>query len=221
VTRRFLPLLLALVLAGCGEERSGHGSATLWVTRDRGTHVLIETTVPAGLTALQALDRVADVKTRYGGRFVQSVNGLEGSLGGQRDWFWFVNGIEGDRSAVEYRLRPGDVEWWDYRSWHAQMSQPVVVGAFPEPFVHGYNGRVRQAVVLGGGPAAAAIARVIHARMGGSTTGANVLEVVNGRPLFRGVRLGDGSVQFVIGARDAARLAANPALARFRYEGLP
>jgi Domain of unknown function (DUF4430) len=222
VIRRLVPLLLAAaVLTGCGEERGGQGEATLWVTRDRGAHVLVETTVPAGLTAMQALDRAADIDTRYGGRFVQSVNGIEGSRAGQRDWFWFVNGIEGDRSAVEYRLRAGDVEWWDYRSWHAQMEQPVVVGAFPEPFLHGYDGHVRPAVVVGVGPAAQTLARLTHARLNGPTHGANVLEIVGGRALFRGARIGDGSVRFVIGARDARRLAANPRLARFRYEGLP
>ncbi len=221
MNRAAAALVAALLLAGCGEGRAGHGTAELWVTRDRGAHVLLVKTVPAGQTALQALDRVADVKTRYGGRFVQAVDGIEGSLAGQRDWFWFVNGIEGDRSAVEYRLRAGDVEWWDYRSWHTQMGQPVVVGAFPEPFVHGYDGKVRPAVVLGGGRAARAIARLIHARVGGTTGGANVLEVVRGSPVFRGVRGPDGTVRFVIGERDALRLANDPELARFRYEGLP
>ena len=33
-------LALALVLAGCGGGGRRHGTATLWVTRDRGTHVL-------------------------------------------------------------------------------------------------------------------------------------------------------------------------------------
>jgi hypothetical protein len=221
VIRRLAPLLLALALAGCGEERGGSGTATLWVTRDRGAHVLLQTTVPAGLTAMQALDRVAKIETRYGGRFVQAIEGLEGSLDEQRDWFWFVNGVEGDRSAVEYRLHPGDVEWWDYRSWHGQMRQPVVVGAFPEPFVHGYGGRVRPVVVVGHGPDATAIARVVHGRLGGSTKGANVLVVVDRQTVFRGTLRGDGSVRFVVSAGDARRLAANPKLARFRYEGLP
>ena len=38
-----------------------------------------------------------------------------------------MNGIEGDRSAAEVRLDPGDIEWWDYRSWARQMRQPVCV----------------------------------------------------------------------------------------------
>ena len=95
---------------------------------------------------MQALDRVAEIETAYGGRFVQSIDGIDGSLTSQHDWFYFVNGIEGDRSAAEVRLDAGDIEWWDYRSWARQMRQPVVVGAFPEPFLHG------QTVIRGSSP---------------------------------------------------------------------
>lgn len=97
---------------------------------------------------MQGLERVAHVQTRYAGRFVQSIDGISGSLAHQHDWFYFVNGYEADRSAAEYRLHPGDVEWWDYRSWRDSMSVPVVVGSFPEPFLHGYDGRRRPAYVL-------------------------------------------------------------------------
>src|SRR2546430_13927524 len=89
---------------------------------------------------MQALDRDLDVKTRYGGRFVQSIQGLQGELSKRRDWFWFLNGIEADRSASDYRLRDGDVEWRDYRAGQRQMRGPGVVGAVPAPFVHGYDG---------------------------------------------------------------------------------
>ena len=41
----------------------------------------------------------------------------------QRDWFYFVDGIEGDRSAAEVTLHPGDVEWWDYRSWTGSLDE--------------------------------------------------------------------------------------------------
>src|SRR5262249_1585057 len=80
-------LLLALFLAGCGAGEGGHGTATLWVTRDHGGQVLYTGTVPAGLTAMQALERKLKVSTRYGGRFVQSIDGVSGSASGQRDWF--------------------------------------------------------------------------------------------------------------------------------------
>ena len=98
----------------------------VWVTRDRGAHVLLMRTVPAGLTAMQGLDRVADIKTRYAGRYVQAIDGIEGSLTARRDWFYFVNGKLGDRSAAEVRLHDGDVEWWDYRRWSnpAELQAP-------------------------------------------------------------------------------------------------
>jgi Domain of unknown function (DUF4430) len=105
-------LVLALALAGCG---GSGGSATLKVTRDHGRNVLLTASVPAGLTAIQALQRKADVKTSYGGRFVVSINGVASAP--RRDWFYFLNGKLGDRSAAEVRLHDGDVEWWDYRRW--------------------------------------------------------------------------------------------------------
>ena len=101
--------------------------------------------VPAGLTAMQGLGRVADVGTRYGGRYVRSVDGV--AEHGRRAWFYYVNGYLADRSAAEYRLRAGDVEWWDFRSWRDPAQDPVVVGSFPEPFLHGYDAKRRPAVV--------------------------------------------------------------------------
>ena len=47
-------------------------------------------------TVLRVLDRNADIETRYGGGFVQSIDGLAGGTSGGRrsDWFFYVNGIE-------------------------------------------------------------------------------------------------------------------------------
>ena len=164
--RRVLAALAVLVLlAGCGGAGGGEGTATLWVTRDRGTEVLLDAEVDAGQTLMRALASKADVETRYGGRFVQSIDGLAGSLEDQRDWFWFVNGYEGDRSASAYRLRDGDVAWLDYRGWQREGEARVVVGAFPEPFLHGYDGKTRPAVVRfeGSRARAARLGRVIGA----------------------------------------------------------
>ena len=106
-------LLLVVLLAGCGG--SSDGTATLRVTRDRGQHVLLVARVPAELTAMQALEREAKVETSYGGRFVVTINGLASAS--RHDWFYFVNGVLGDRSAAEVRLHEGDQLWWDYRAW--------------------------------------------------------------------------------------------------------
>ena len=225
--RRFTLVALALVLAGCGGDEPSAGTATLWVTRDRGRAVLFEGKVPAGLTAIQALDRKLDIETRYGGRFVQAIEGVEADAAKQRDWFWYVNGIEGDRSAAEYRLHAGDVEWWDYRSWKRQMRVPVVVGAFPEPFLHGYRGRrgvVEVAVdpqpphfVEPTLPVVRKLERIVHAS--DSSARARYILLIGGNGPFRAHR-SNGTIVFTISARGAGRLADDPSLAKMRFEGL-
>jgi Domain of unknown function (DUF4430) len=230
VKRAPLFALALALLAGCGHERSGSGKASLWVTRDRGATVLLVRSVPAGLTAMEALDRQADIHTRYGGRFVQSIEGIEGDLSRRRDWFWFVNGIEADRSAADYRLHPGDVEWWDLRSWRSRMREPVVVGAFPEPFLHGYDGHVRPAAVRYA-PTRARDARALGRLLGASSVRplsdvappeANVFYTVGGRERFsaslRNTSGEAGSpVRFVF-AGDASGLVQHPRMFRFRYQ---
>jgi hypothetical protein len=234
IRRSFAALLAALaVLAGCGGGDDG-GSASLWVTRDEGAEVLLVREVPAGITAMQALDREAEVETRYGGRFVQSIDGVEGSLAEGRDWFWFVNGYEADRSAAEYRLRPGDVEWWDFRSWRGRERVPLVVGAFPEPFLHGFAGKRRPTVVGYDRPRLAPLARRLGEIVDAETVSplasdagpreANLLVVVAGSSTrFHSWETppdkapGD-PVVIVVSEAAARRLARDPAAFRFRYE---
>ena len=230
--RRRLALLLAAacLLTGCGEEAVGEGSARLWITRDRGSEVMLSTTVPAGISALEALRRKADVDTRHGGRFVQSINGVEGDIAEQRDWFWFVNGYEGDRSAVDYELHAGDVLWWDHRSWAEQRRQPVVVGAFPEPFLHGWDGQRRPAIVVYRDErlreSATRLARILDASVASGypmhPRGANVVTLIRGNRFFAELEGSPGDkVVFVVGENAAARLVQDPTIARYRYEGLP
>jgi hypothetical protein len=220
VIRRALAALVALVLlAGCGGAGGEEGTATLWVTRDRGVEVLLDAKVDAGQTLMRALASKVELETRYGGRFVQAIDGLSGSLEDQRDWFWFVNGYEGDRSASAYRLRDGDVAWLDYRGWQREGEARVVVGAFPEPFLHGYDGETRPAAVRfeGSRTRADRLARTIGAAsvepLGTpAPDGANVLELRDGP---------DGATAELLGqsAGDPFRLvlSGDPELTR-RYE---
>jgi hypothetical protein len=205
--------LLALALAGCGVGEREHGTATLWVTRDRGAQVLYSGSVPAGLTAMQALERKLKVSTRYGGRFVQSIDGVSGSASAQRDWLYFVNGVESEEGATEVHLRPGDVEWWDYRSWKGSgFSVPVVVGAFPQPFRSGFEWAKPGARVAGTGPSVAKLRSLFG-------PGPNSIVVDPGAPAGSATATRDGSiVKLVLGLRAAARLAADPAAFRYRYE---
>ena len=136
--------------AGCGfgegAEQAG-GGATLRVTRDFGHRELGSVTldkVREGETVMRMLRREFDVTTRFGGRFVQSIDGVEGrGAGGQVDWFFWVNGVEADRGAAEWNVEPGDRIQWDYRDWSGGMRVPAIVGAYPEPFVSGLGGKRR------------------------------------------------------------------------------
>jgi hypothetical protein len=227
VRRLALAALGAVALAGCSSATSGSGRATVWVTRDRGAIVLHIAKVPAGLTAMQGLERVARVGTRYGGRYVRSVDGV--GEHGRRAWFYYVNGYLADRSAAEYRLRTGDVEWWDFRSWRDPAQDPVVVGSFPEPFLHGYDGKRRPAVVVASDPAIArVVARRLDARL--VTVGealppaANVLYFApNAHATRFEVKLrrpgaGPGSPVRMLFLGDPQRLLRRPWPFRFRYE---
>jgi uncharacterized protein DUF4430 len=223
MSRRVVVFLLALGLAaGCGEEQAASGSARLWITRDRGAEVMVAATVPAGISAMDALRREADVETRFGGRFVHSIEGLEGGVADQRDWFFYVNGYEADRSATEYTLHDGDVLWWDYRSWAGQLRVPIVVGAFPEPFLHGFDGRRRPAVVEGApSPSTRRLAELVNGSLNGRAEGANRLVIVAGSGFRARLAGAPGDpVVFELGVASAPRLARDPSLARFRYEGL-
>jgi hypothetical protein len=228
--RALLAVAVALVLlTGCGHERSTSGKASLWVTRDQGATVVLVRTVPAGQTAMEALRHEADVSTRYGGRFVQSIEGIEGSASKRQDWFWFLNGVEADRSAAEYKLRPGDVEWWDYRSWRERMREPVVVGAFPEPFLHGFDGKARTAIVRYPGgleKGARAIGRLLGATSieplsVPAPLDANLFSLAKGPETFiaslRDPDGGPGSPVHFTFAGDAVQLARHPDKYRFRY----
>jgi uncharacterized protein DUF4430 len=138
--------LAALALGGCGfgAGTSTKEGAQLDVTRDFGqkhgeparlAHVHESDTV---MRFLQATHKVV---TRYGGGFVQSVDGLAGDRSREVDWFFYVNGIEAPVGAADFRLSAGDRIQWDLHSWRATMRVPGIVGAFPEPFVHGYRGK--------------------------------------------------------------------------------
>ncbi|MDQ5895460.1 MAG: hypothetical protein QG596_1721 [Actinomycetota bacterium] len=140
-------LLASIVLAGCGlgpgEET---GDASLLVTRDYGSEVLIdepELPVNESSTAMRLVDENADLETEYGGEYVQTVNGLSGDTkaGRRFDWFFSVNGIVAERGSAQFPVKGGDKVWWDYRDWTDAMDVGAVVGAYPAPFSTGYDNR--------------------------------------------------------------------------------
>ena len=223
---------------GEGREQSGAG-VELRVTRDFGQktlHRASEPRVRQGQTAMRLLQAHRRVETRYGGRFVQAIDGLEGQgAGGRHDWLYFVNGIEASVGAAERALHPGDVVQWDYRRWDKALSVPAIVGAFPEPLVHGSGGKripVRLECERDGAPACGEARRRLTAAgvtvsQGelGSAVGGETLRVVVARwavartvkaaePIERGPERSGVFARFAGGGRRLELLDASARVAR-------
>ncbi|HEX2086745.1 MAG TPA: DUF4430 domain-containing protein [Solirubrobacteraceae bacterium] len=138
--------LAAAAAAGCGvgagETPDG---VRLTVTDAFGTRTLLERPDPrleGEDTVMRLLQRNAKVETKYGGGFVQAIDGLTGGREDGRpvDWFYFVNGVLAGEGAASTEVRGGDRIWWDRHDWGVTNTVPAVVGSFPEPFLHGLDG---------------------------------------------------------------------------------
>lgn len=139
--------VFALALAGCGLGPGATPSAIhLTVTEDFGAKPIGAQGPPevrGQETVLSLLMRNHRVKTRYGGGFVQSI---ESHTGGTRsgepvDWFYYVNGVEAPKGGASTKVYAGDHIWWDLHDWSQTEDVPAVVGSFPEPFLHGSEGK--------------------------------------------------------------------------------
>jgi hypothetical protein len=146
--RALATLALAASVAGCGLGAGPKASDTeLLVSKDFGAEPIVQTETPktgGSDTVMRLLQRNAPkVTTRFGGNFVQSIDGVGGgtSAGRPVDWFYYVNGIQADKGATSVEVHQGDRVWWDRHDWGATDDIPAVVGSFPEPFLHGIDGR--------------------------------------------------------------------------------
>jgi hypothetical protein len=131
--RTFVAVLLCLpALAACGGGSSTSVStgaaaepqqAAILITRDCGKEVVLERTdLPAGGTAMRALDTVADIETDSGGKFVTAVEGVKQDTGKKLAWLYYINGKAAQKGAAEIKLAPGDVEWWDLHNYEHECA---------------------------------------------------------------------------------------------------
>lgn len=119
-------LAAALVLAGCGlQTPASRGPVSVRVTSDFGARLLCAATLAhgAGMTAPELSRRAC----RGGG-------GPQGSS--PRGWSLYLDGVAASTRAT---VKPGERVWWDQHA--SSVSTAAVVGAFPEPFLHGLKGR--------------------------------------------------------------------------------
>jgi hypothetical protein len=173
-------LCAALAAAGCGlGPGAGIGAVELTVTREFGAVPVLQRSVAADEsdTVMRVLEGSAEISTRYGGGYVQSIEGVEEAErgGDPHDWFFYVDGVESPIGAADYALAGGERIWWDYRDWSATNHVPAVVGSWPAPFVDGYEGHEHPVVVeCEGGDSACG-------RVRGALAGAGV-DLVDGSP---------------------------------------
>jgi hypothetical protein len=134
-----LVLVFALALASCGGDEADPAQAqpaapaevaddatAILVTQGCGDEVVVpKTEVEPGQTAMQALDRVADIETDSGGAFVTAIEGIEQDEDAQLAWLYYVNGVAAEVGAAELTLEEGDVEWWDLHDWEATCEVPA------------------------------------------------------------------------------------------------
>jgi len=153
-------MVLLLLLSGCSASTSlpanmsnptpfGHSaSVKVVVTTDFSKEVLLEQ------SAIDALKMVAKVETKYGGGFINAINGISSEYEGirkeKKDWFLFINGISSNVGAKDYILRDGDIEHWDFRDWSYHQFIPAIIGDFPQPLLGGYQNKVKPTVIVYG-----------------------------------------------------------------------
>jgi len=133
--RSFAAVLSVCALAACGgkdaaapAEQAGtttqaEAGAAVFVTTDCGATVLAaKTPVDAGQNAMRALDRVADIETDSGGKFVTAIEGVEQDTDKKLAWLYYLNGKPAQKGAAESELKSGDVEWWDLHNWENECA---------------------------------------------------------------------------------------------------
>lgn len=134
-----IALVALLLLSGCITfDGSGEIEVRVLVTTDLGTAVLHDqrVTLPAGASALDAVQAIAAVETAYGGGFVEAIDGRASRFPDARvDWFFHLNGRLGETGSADTALSAGDVVLWDHRPWTRTLAQPWILtgtGLAPE-----------------------------------------------------------------------------------------
>jgi hypothetical protein len=131
--RSFVIVLFGLLLAACGggnDQESQTASvagqtqeqAAVFVTTDCGKTTVLKKTAVEPENAMRALDRIADIETDDGGKFVTGIEGVDQNVGKKLAWLFYVNGKMAQKGATEIELEAGDVEWWDLHDYEEECA---------------------------------------------------------------------------------------------------
>jgi len=145
--------LLAIVLYGCQPQVLGDIEVRVVVTQDFGAELMLDESVAVndGANALDALQKVTTIETKYGGGFIEAINGVRSQYSQskvRKDWFFYINGISANVGGLSYKLCDGDIEHWDFHDWSLRAFVPAIIGDFPQPFLSGYRGKVSPTIIV-------------------------------------------------------------------------
>jgi len=112
--------LFAIPLSGCQSTPSGQIEVRVIVTQNFSQELMRDesVTLDNGSTAMDALQQVANVETKYGGRFVEAIDYVRSQYPeANKDWFFYINDTLMNVGAAAYVLHDGDVVHWDFHEW--------------------------------------------------------------------------------------------------------
>ena len=159
-------LAATAALSGCGLGAGpGTGGVHMVVTQSFGTRSLGSLSarhVPGSETVMRMLERSFQVQTRYGGGFVQSIDGHAGDAIAHRLVLLRQRGA-GAQGRRDHGRAPRRPIWWDLHDWRATDAIPAVVGSYPAPFVTGVGGKRYPTTLECGSDVASACRRVAAA----------------------------------------------------------
>jgi hypothetical protein len=142
--RTFAVLIAIVALAGCGlAARRGGSGVTLTVTRGFGAesvHTVTRGRVTRAETVMSLLEGAVPVRAGAARGSVESIAGLSAGSSGAA-WAYYVNGVAVTTPARSTAVHAGDHVWWDLHDGSTSSARPAVVGSFPEPFIHGVDGK--------------------------------------------------------------------------------
>lgn len=157
VVIQMIVILSVTALSGCVHENGPQDGevVNLLITGDYGANRLLQMQIPykKDMDVLDVLTASGvEVETMYGGGFVKRIGNMvseaNGVSGIRKDWFYYINGIFADVGFSDYFPQPGENIWWDYHPWKMAQSIAAVIGAYPEPFVHGYRGEAKDTIIM-------------------------------------------------------------------------
>ncbi len=145
-------ILIALILlypqltAPNEGTQGNHNETEIIISINFGKKVVEMRNITPGYNVIDALEKIANVSTAYNGKFVTGINGINQNR--TFFWFYYVNGMLSNIGASSYKIHPGDKIRWDFHRWDQSFIQYAEIADFPEPFLHGFDGKVYNTTIV-------------------------------------------------------------------------